>query len=131
MKNRHWLYFRNTIAGDRTDHFITDNKSDQTNVFSAMAVLQNELAALHCKYENIHNEWKGQQENMGHMQAELFRMRSLAQQQSQFCASLGSVMGNLIWKASRLPPVIDMLLSGVQTDFYASYFSNKSLLVQL
>jgi hypothetical protein len=88
-------------------------KSDRTTVFSAMAALQNEVAALHCKYETLHNGWKGQQENMGHMQAELFRVRSLVQQQSQFCASLGSVMGNLIWRASRLPPVIDMLLSGV------------------
>jgi hypothetical protein len=93
--------------------FITANNSDQTTVLSAMADLHNEMAALHCKYENLHNGWKSQQENMGHMQAELFSMRNLVQQQSQFCASLGAVMGNLIWKASRLPPVIDMLLSGV------------------
>jgi hypothetical protein len=78
-----------------------------------MADLHGELVALSYKYENLHNGWKSQQENMGQMQAELFRVRSLAQQQSQFCASLGAVMGNLIWKASRLPPVIDMLLSGV------------------
>lgn len=82
-------------------------------VFSAMADLHSELMALRYKYENLHNGWKSQQENMGQMQAELFRMRSLVQQQSQFCASLGSVMGNLIWKVSRLPAVIDMLLSGV------------------
>ncbi|PNF21894.1 hypothetical protein B7P43_G04395 [Cryptotermes secundus] len=85
-----------------------------------MADLHGELVALSCKYENLQNGWKSQQENMGQMQAELFTVRSLVQQQSQFCASLGAVMGNLIWKASRLPPVIDMLLSGNKVaDFLA------------
>jgi chromosome segregation ATPase len=97
----------------RLFYFITSNRINQTSVFSAMADLHSELTALHHKYENLRNDWNSQQENVGQMQAELFRVRSLVQQQSQFCASLGAVMGNLIWKASRLPPVVDMLLSGV------------------
>jgi peptidoglycan hydrolase CwlO-like protein len=78
-----------------------------------MTELHNELVYLHQKYENLQNEWDSQQEHMAQMQAELFKVRNQMQQQSQFCASLGAVMGNLIWKASRTPPVVDMLLSGV------------------
>jgi hypothetical protein len=78
-----------------------------------MTELHSELVHLRQKYENSQNEWDSQQEHMGWMQAELFKVRNQMQQQSQFCASLGAVMGNLVWKASRIPPVVDMLLSGV------------------
>lgn len=40
------------------------------------------------------------------------RMRAQLTNQSAFCASLGSVLGNLVWKASRVPPVVDLLLTG-------------------
>lgn len=46
-------------------------------------------------------------------QAENLRLRSQLTHQSAFCASLGSVLGTLVWKASRVPPVVDLLLSGV------------------
>jgi hypothetical protein len=79
-----------------------------------MTDLHTELEDLHHKYANLQHDWTSQQENIGHMQAGLFRVRSQVQQQSQFCASLGAVMGSLIWKASRIPAVVDILLSGVQ-----------------
>jgi hypothetical protein len=85
-----------------------------------MTDIQTELADLHQKYGNLQHDWTSQQENIGQMQAELFRVRNQVQQQSQFCASLGAVMGSLIWKASRIPAVVDMLLSGVQRNCYRS-----------
>ncbi|XP_021929071.1 heat shock factor 2-binding protein-like isoform X2 [Zootermopsis nevadensis] len=86
----------------------------------AMTELHSELRYLRQKYEDLQNEWASQQEHMGWMQAEIFKVRNQMQQQSQFCASLGSIMGNLIWKASRIPPVVDMLLSGNKVgDFLA------------
>ncbi|XP_069696424.1 heat shock factor 2-binding protein-like [Periplaneta americana] len=77
-----------------------------------MSALQSELLELRQKYEHLQHERDSQQEHLGRMQAELFAVRNQIQRQSQFCASLGAVMGNLIWKASRLPVVIDMFLSG-------------------
>jgi len=86
-----------------------------------MTDLHTELEDVHHKYANLQREWTSQQDNIGHMQAGLFTIRNQVQQQSQFCASLGAVMGSLIWKASRIPAVVDILLSGVQktaTDLY-------------
>ncbi|XP_015179837.1 PREDICTED: heat shock factor 2-binding protein-like [Polistes dominula] len=34
--------------------------------------------------------------------------------QSTFCASLGAVLGNLAWRASRFPEIVDIWLSGLQ-----------------
>ncbi|KAI4500271.1 hypothetical protein M0802_004688 [Mischocyttarus mexicanus] len=34
--------------------------------------------------------------------------------QSSFCASLGAVLGNLAWRASRFPEIVDIWLSGLQ-----------------
>jgi hypothetical protein len=78
-----------------------------------MTELHSELVELRQKYVTLQNEHNSKQEHVGHMQAELFKVRNQMLQQSQFCASLGAVMGNLIWKASRTSPVVDMLLSGV------------------
>jgi hypothetical protein len=87
-----------------------------------MTDLHTELEDIHRKYANLQHDWTSQQENIGHLQAGLFRVRNQVQQQSQFCASLGAVMGSLIWKASRIPAVVDILLSGVQTTGIALYF---------
>lgn len=67
---------------------------------------------IKCKYENLQVEWDKQQEHLGRFQGEVYKLRNQLQHQSQFCASLGSILGNLIWKASRMPTVVDMLLSG-------------------
>lgn len=90
------------------------------DVHQAMTDLHTELEDVHHKYANLQRDWTSQQENIGHMQAGLFRVRNQVQQQSQFCASLGAVMGSLIWKASRIPAVVDVLLSGNKVaDFLA------------
>jgi hypothetical protein len=74
-----------------------------------------ELVTLRQKYENQQNEWGSHKEHMVWMQAELFKVRNQMRQQTQFCACFGATMGNLIWKASRTHPVVDMLLSAVIT----------------
>ncbi|XP_073981068.1 heat shock factor 2-binding protein-like isoform X2 [Rhodnius prolixus] len=69
-----------------------------------------ELNVLKVKYENLQKEWDNQQEHLGRLQGEVFKLRNQLQSQSSFCASLGSIMGNLVWRASRLEPVIELLL---------------------
>ncbi|XP_067013401.1 heat shock factor 2-binding protein [Anabrus simplex] len=77
-----------------------------------MACTNYELEELRLKYESLQTEWDSQQEHLGRLQGDMYKLRNQLQHQSQFCASLGAVMGNLIWKASRIPQVVDMLLSG-------------------
>ena len=79
-----------------------------------MTELQKEFMLVCGRYKNLLNEWNKQQEELKKMQRELFEAHKQIQQQSQYCASLGAVMGHLVWKASRIPPVVDMLLSGVR-----------------
>lgn len=72
-----------------------------------------ELEVVKTKYANLQREWDSQQEHLGKLQGEVFKLRNQLQHQTSFCASLGSIMGNLVWKASRVPNVIDTLLAGV------------------
>ncbi|KAK9511430.1 hypothetical protein O3M35_000089 [Rhynocoris fuscipes] len=69
-----------------------------------------ELDCLKKKYENLQREWDNQQEHLGRLQGEVYKLRNQLQSQSSFCASLGCIMGNLVWRASRLEPVIELLL---------------------
>lgn len=77
-----------------------------------------ELETLKTKYASLQREWDSQQEHLGKLQGEIFKLRNQLQHQTSFCASLGSIMGNLVWKASRVPNVIDTLLAGVCNFYY-------------
>lgn len=78
-----------------------------------------ELDVLKTKYENLQREWDNQQEHLGRLQGEAFKLRNQLQTQSSYCASLGAIMGNLVWKASRLQPVVELLLT---TNKLAEFF---------
>ncbi|XP_063233940.1 uncharacterized protein LOC134537437 isoform X5 [Bacillus rossius redtenbacheri] len=90
-----------------------------------MELLHAECEGIKQKYRQLQLEWSSQQEHLGKMQSELYRLRGQIQLQSQFCASLGSVTGNLLWKCSRLPPVIDLLLSGNKLVDFLSLVSGS------
>ncbi|XP_075227986.1 heat shock factor 2-binding protein-like [Lycorma delicatula] len=79
-----------------------------------------ELEALKTKYASLQREWDSQQEHLGKLQGEVFKLRNQLQHQTSFCASLGSIMGNLVWKASRVPNVIDTLLAGDKLSEFCS-----------
>nr|CAD7590774.1 unnamed protein product [Timema genevievae] len=100
---------RETRALTENIEFMIGTQHDTTQ---AMANMHAKSEELKTKYRRLQTEWDSQQEHMGKMQAELFQLRTQMQQQSQFCASLGAVMGNLLWKSSRLPSVVDLMLSG-------------------
>ncbi|XP_063233938.1 heat shock factor 2-binding protein-like isoform X3 [Bacillus rossius redtenbacheri] len=97
----------------------------QQTTKQAMELLHAECEGIKQKYRQLQLEWSSQQEHLGKMQSELYRLRGQIQLQSQFCASLGSVTGNLLWKCSRLPPVIDLLLSGNKLVDFLSLVSGS------
>lgn len=72
---------------------------------------RNDLHMLRYKYLSLQKEWDNQQEHLGRMQGEVFKLRNQLRTQSSFCASLGSTLGNLVWKASRLQPVVELFLT--------------------
>lgn len=70
-----------------------------------------ELEVLRTKYQNLQLEWDNQQDHLGRIQGDLFKARTQLKNQSSFCASLGAIMGNLMWRASKLSNVVEVLLS--------------------
>ncbi|KAL1131207.1 hypothetical protein AAG570_010825 [Ranatra chinensis] len=71
------------------------------------------------KYAHLQTEWESQQKHLGRLEADVEKMRKQLVTQSAFCASLGSIMGNLVWKASRLQPVVQLLLTTNKlTEFF-------------
>lgn len=90
-----------------------------------MASSLEELEAIRTKYKNLQREWDNQQEHLGRLQGDMFKMRSQLKNQSSFCASLGAIMGSLMWKTSRMPNVVDVLLSTVSYKFKTNETYNK------
>ncbi|KAE8751202.1 hypothetical protein FOCC_FOCC002030 [Frankliniella occidentalis] len=77
-----------------------------------------EVEELRAKVQALQREHDKSAALLATAQADAACLRSQITHQSAFCASLGSVLGNLLWKASRVPPVVDLLLSGNKaTDF--------------
>ena len=75
--------------------------------------MRNDFHALRYKYLSLQKEWDNQQEHLGRIQGEVFKLRNQLRTQSSFCASLGATLGNLVWKASRLEPVVEVFLTTV------------------
>lgn len=83
-----------------------------------MADRCNELEELRTKVAALQHENDKACAQLAIVQGDNTRLRSQLTHQSTFCASLGSVLGTLVWKASRVPPVVDLLLSGVSWRKY-------------
>ncbi|RZF39982.1 hypothetical protein LSTR_LSTR002385 [Laodelphax striatellus] len=90
---------------------------------STMTEGVSELEAVKTKYANLQREWESQQEHIGKLQSEIFKLRNQLQHQTSYCTTLGSIMGTLVWKASRIPPVVELLLAGNKLPDFCSIVS--------
>lgn len=75
-----------------------------------------EMDELRTRYDSLQIEWDFQQENISKMEDELQALRRQLQYQSTFCASLGAVMGSLVWKASRESRFVDLVVMSEHMD---------------
>lgn len=82
-----------------------------------MPTLKEELDEVRLKYTALREEWGLQQEHLGRLQTQISGLHNQLQQQSAFCASLGAILGHLLWKASRSPEIVETLTAGVRV-FY-------------
>ncbi|XP_034253277.1 heat shock factor 2-binding protein-like [Thrips palmi] len=87
-------------------------RASQLKTIADMADRCNELEELRSKVLALQHEKEKACAQLDIIQGDNVRLRSQLTHQSTFCASLGSVLGTLVWKASRVPPVVDLLLSG-------------------
>ncbi|XP_049813790.1 heat shock factor 2-binding protein-like [Schistocerca nitens] len=77
-----------------------------------------ELKELKKSYDALHKEWDYQQEQIDRAEEELQNLKFQLLSQSQYCAHVGSVIGNLIWKGARDPKFSEALLdSNLRRDF--------------
>ncbi|EEB16753.1 Heat shock factor 2-binding protein, putative [Pediculus humanus corporis] len=84
-----------------------------------MPTLKEELEEVKLKYNALREEWGLQQEHLGRLQTQISGLHNQLQQQSAFCASLGAILGHLLWKASRSPEIVETLTAGNKIgDFF-------------
>ncbi|XP_012253792.2 heat shock factor 2-binding protein-like isoform X2 [Athalia rosae] len=67
------------------------------------------------RYDRLYEQWEDRENRLGRAREEIIRLKNQVMHQSTFCAGLGAVLGNLVWQASRSPPVIDAWISRFQT----------------
>lgn len=73
----------------------------------------NQLEVLQNQYNNLQREWENQQDHLGKLQGEIFKLRNQLKGQSSYCAALGATLGKFIWKVSKLPEAVKSLLAEV------------------
>ncbi|KAK6641355.1 hypothetical protein RUM44_013064 [Polyplax serrata] len=84
-----------------------------------MPTLKEELEEVKLKYTALREEWGLQQEHLGRLQSQISVLHTQLQQQSAFCASLGAILGHLLWKASRSAEIVETLTAGNRIgDFF-------------
>ncbi|KAF7394887.1 hypothetical protein HZH66_008061 [Vespula vulgaris] len=69
---------------------------------------------LQYKYEQMEEQLHIQTIELEKAIEEIQSLKIQILNQSNFCASLGAVLGNLAWRASRFPEIVDIWLSGLQ-----------------
>ncbi|XP_043582893.1 heat shock factor 2-binding protein-like [Bombus pyrosoma] len=72
------------------------------------------ISAIELKCEQLHSQLQQQVDRNKKAQEEIEYLREQILNQSTYCATLGAVLGNLTWRASRLPEIVDVWLSGFQ-----------------
>ncbi|KAL2728566.1 heat shock factor 2-binding protein-like [Vespula squamosa] len=68
------------------------------------------------KYEQMEEQLHIQATGLEKAIEEIQSLKIQILNQSNFCASLGAVLGNLAWRASRFPEIVDIWLSGVSNN---------------
>ncbi|XP_017758739.1 PREDICTED: heat shock factor 2-binding protein-like [Eufriesea mexicana] len=72
------------------------------------------ISALEVECENLRRELQQKEDKNKKAQEEIESLKEQIVNQSTYCATLGAVLGNLTWRASRLPEIVDVWLSGFQ-----------------
>ncbi|CAK9808445.1 Heat shock factor 2-binding protein [Anthophora plagiata] len=80
------------------------------------------ILALELECEKLRGQLQQQADGNKKAQEEIEYLRDQILNQSTYCASLGAVLGNLTWRASRFPEVVDVWLSGFQHKIH-DFFS--------
>ncbi|KAF3428319.1 hypothetical protein E2986_05343 [Frieseomelitta varia] len=93
------------------DQKIQDPISDQTNKEE-----KEKISALNMKCDQLQSQLQLQINRNKKAEEEIEYLREQILNQSTYCATLGAVLGNLTWRASRFPEIVDVWLSGVNTS---------------
>ncbi|XP_043507690.1 heat shock factor 2-binding protein-like [Frieseomelitta varia] len=91
------------------DQKIQDPISDQTNKEE-----KEKISALNMKCDQLQSQLQLQINRNKKAEEEIEYLREQILNQSTYCATLGAVLGNLTWRASRFPEIVDVWLSGFQ-----------------
>ncbi|KAL1131430.1 hypothetical protein AAG570_011047 [Ranatra chinensis] len=91
-------------------------KENPNNVCPCVTYIEpSELTNAKNLYKSLQSQWDRKQIRLGRTQGLLFKLRNKLQEQSVYCAKFGSVLTSLVWRVSRLKPVVEMFLSNSNT----------------
>ena len=79
-----------------------------------MPTLKEELEEIKTRYVALQEEYGFQQGHIKQLQLQITSLHNQLQQQSEFCASSGDILGHLLWKETRSPDIIESITSGVK-----------------
>ncbi|KAL6265495.1 hypothetical protein P5V15_002291 [Pogonomyrmex californicus] len=89
------------------DPFSTSSVSISKDNAKKIAILESKCEELRAQVEYLTKENENATEEIERLKDQIFS-------QSTYCTSLGAVLGNLTWRASRFPQIVDAWLSTFQ-----------------
>ncbi|XP_018401136.1 PREDICTED: heat shock factor 2-binding protein-like [Cyphomyrmex costatus] len=98
--------------GEKT-HILFNKFS--TSSINASKDNTNEIVVLKSKCEELHDQIECLTKEKEEALEEIERLKDQILSQSTYCTSLGAVLGNLTWRASRFPQIVDTWLSNFQS----------------
>ncbi|TGZ52375.1 Uncharacterized protein DBV15_09247 [Temnothorax longispinosus] len=103
---------REETHGEKNSHTLYDKFS--TSSVSASKDNAKEIVALESKCEELRAQIECLTKQKEDAFEEIERLKDQILSQSTYCTSLGAVLGNLTWRASRFPQIVDAWLSNFQ-----------------
>ncbi|XP_024874517.1 heat shock factor 2-binding protein-like [Temnothorax curvispinosus] len=103
---------REETNGEKNSHTLYDKFS--TSSVSASKDNAKEIVALESKCEELRAQIECLTKQKEDAFEEIERLKDQILSQSTYCTSLGAVLGNLTWRASRFPQIVDAWLSNFQ-----------------
>lgn len=63
----------------------------------------------------LQHEWRCQQNVIGRLEVQMTKLRSQLKHQAQFCSRTGSVLSYILWKITKIPEALNVILQEVKT----------------
>ncbi|XP_049836628.1 uncharacterized protein LOC126281588 [Schistocerca gregaria] len=89
-----------------------------------MCHCEKRIVQLREKLSLLQDSWAEQQQHLDRVQLQVQHLRSQLQVQGQFCVSVGTVLTELLWKATKSQEVVDVMVQSPHADQFLDIADN-------